>query len=199
MARPSQEAKILEVALECFAQYGYDGTRIRQIAQGAGVTEGALYRHYPSKEALAQSLFHHHMNKFSISLQNAANSETADTVEQQLRAMIKIGLQNYRENPAAFNFVLLRPPGFNPNLPTDFIYPVEVVESVIKRGQASGFIRQGQPNLLAEVFLGCLLRPIIVSLGAAPGALDLIEETKHDQVIEAAAIAALKSDNSQSA
>ncbi len=192
MARPSQEDKILEVALECFAEYGYDGTRIRQIAQRAGVTEGALYRHYSSKEAVAQSLFKYHLSKFSSALQNAAGLSVS--VEEQLRAMIKIGLQTYRENPAAFNFVLLRPPGFKPDLPAGFTYPVEVVETVMKKGQDTGVIRQGQPNLLAAIFLGCLLRPIIVSNGAAPGALDLLHETRHDLVIEDAALAALMLD-----
>ncbi len=196
MARPSQEDKILEVALECFAEYGYDGTRIRQIAKKAGVTEGALYRHYSSKESVAQSLFRHHLGKFSAILQSVAEAESASSVEEQLRALIKIGLQTYRENPAAFNFVLLRPPGFKPDLPANFTYPVEVIEAVIKKGQAAGIIREGQPNVLAAIFLGCLLRPIIVSIGAAPGALDILYETKHDQVIEDAALAALKIDRS---
>jgi hypothetical protein len=44
---------------------------------------------------------------------------------------------------------------------------------------------------LAAIFLGCVLRPIILAGLAAPGALDLIGELKHDQVIEDAAIAAL--------
>ncbi|HEX2909750.1 MAG TPA: TetR family transcriptional regulator, partial [Chloroflexia bacterium] len=33
MPRPSQENKILEAALYCFAQKGYDGTTIRHMAE----------------------------------------------------------------------------------------------------------------------------------------------------------------------
>jgi AcrR family transcriptional regulator len=189
MPRPSQEDKILEAALECFAEKGYDGTRIRQIAEKAGVTEGALYRHYTSKEEVAQALYKQYLSQFATTLQQAANSSLP--LEEQLRAMIRAGLEMYRQQPAAFNFALLRPTGFKPALPAGFLYPVEVVEAVIAEGQHQELIRPGQPNLLAAIFLGCLLRPIIVSIGAAPGALDLLNETRHDQVIEEAALSAL--------
>lgn len=189
MPRPSQEDKILEAALECFAEKGYDGTRIRQIAQRANVTEGALYRHYSSKEEVAQALFTHYLGQFANSLQAIAGS--TQPVAERLRQVVRVGLATYRENPAAFNFVLLRPPGFMPNLPAGFLYPVEAVEALVKEGQEAGVIRSGQPNLLAAIFLGCLLRPIIVSIGAAPGALDLLNETRHDQIIEDAASSAL--------
>lgn len=179
----------MEAALQCFAEKGYNGTRIRQIAEGAGVTEGALYRHYPSKEEVAQALFKQHLSLFATTLHAVATSELP--LEERFRGMIKTGLQTYRENPAAFNFVLLGPPGFKPDLPAGFLYPVEVVEALVKEGQQAGVIRQGQPNLVAAIFLGCLLRPIIVSNGASPGALDLMHETQHDQVIEDAAISAL--------
>ena len=53
MPRPSRESEILDAALACFAERGYDGTRVRHIAQRAGVSEAALYRHHPSKEAVA--------------------------------------------------------------------------------------------------------------------------------------------------
>jgi hypothetical protein len=108
-----------------------------------------------------------------------------------LRNIIKVALQFYRENPAAFTFVLLRLPSFTLDLPPDAVYPVEIIEAIVGEGQKEGSICEGQPNLVAAIFLGCLLRPIIVAIGAAPGALNLLEETRHDQVIEAAALRAI--------
>ncbi|HLO13756.1 MAG TPA: helix-turn-helix domain-containing protein, partial [Anaerolineales bacterium] len=64
MPRPSQKEKIMEAALQCFARQGYAGTRIRDIAEAAEVSEAALYRHFASKEAVAQSLFTHHFQEF---------------------------------------------------------------------------------------------------------------------------------------
>jgi hypothetical protein len=96
---------------------------------------------------------------------------------------VGVTLESYRENPAAFNYVLLRPPAFHPALPPGFRYPVEIVERVIEEGQIEGILRKGKPNLIAAILLGCVLRPIIVSIGSAPGALDLLNETEHDQLI----------------
>ena len=41
--------KILEEALKLFAQSGYMGTSMNDIASRLGVTKAALYKHYKSK------------------------------------------------------------------------------------------------------------------------------------------------------
>lgn len=48
---------LLEAALELFSERGLSGTGIRDIAERAGYTNPALYRHYKGKEALALDLF----------------------------------------------------------------------------------------------------------------------------------------------
>lgn len=47
---------IREVALELFAQHGYEKTSLREIAERLGMTKAALYYHYPSKQALLLSI-----------------------------------------------------------------------------------------------------------------------------------------------
>ncbi len=51
------KAKVEQAAIELFAAKGVDGVSIGEIAAAAGVSQGALYRHYPSKEDLAWTLF----------------------------------------------------------------------------------------------------------------------------------------------
>lgn len=48
--------RIEEVALGLFVRQGFSGTTTRQIADGCGLTPGALYVHYPGKEALFAAL-----------------------------------------------------------------------------------------------------------------------------------------------
>ena len=43
---------ILDVAGELFAQRGYDATSVADICDGAGVTKGAFYHHFESKQAV---------------------------------------------------------------------------------------------------------------------------------------------------
>ena len=44
--------RILEVSLELFAQSGYLGTSMSDIAKQLGITKGALYKHYRSKQEI---------------------------------------------------------------------------------------------------------------------------------------------------
>lgn len=49
---PSTENAILDTAENLFARYGFDGVSTKRLATEAGVAIGALYHHFPSKEAI---------------------------------------------------------------------------------------------------------------------------------------------------
>lgn len=49
--------KIFDAAVDLFAEKGYDGVSIRGIGRAVGITEGAVYKHYASKEAILESIF----------------------------------------------------------------------------------------------------------------------------------------------
>ena len=48
--------EIVARTFELVRERGFAGLRMRQIAEKVGVTEGALYRHFPSKEAILLAL-----------------------------------------------------------------------------------------------------------------------------------------------
>lgn len=48
--------RITEAALELFAHSGYSGTSMSDIAQRLGITKGALYKHYTSKQGILDSI-----------------------------------------------------------------------------------------------------------------------------------------------
>ena len=49
-------ARILDAALDMFAQRGYDGTNLRDLAASLSLSKSALYRHFSSKEAIWDGL-----------------------------------------------------------------------------------------------------------------------------------------------
>ena len=54
--RPDTRERIQSVALELFAEQGYDKTSLREIAERLDVTKAALYYHFKSKEDIVTSL-----------------------------------------------------------------------------------------------------------------------------------------------
>lgn len=46
------------MALELFAEQGYEATSLREIAERLGVTKAALYYHFKTKDEIVQSLLH---------------------------------------------------------------------------------------------------------------------------------------------
>lgn len=54
-----REQRILEAAAELFVHYGYDKTTVSDIAHRAGVSKGAIYLHFESKDALLEGVIIH--------------------------------------------------------------------------------------------------------------------------------------------
>jgi AcrR family transcriptional regulator len=53
-------ARILEAARACFVAQGYDQATMKDIAAAGGMTAGALYHHFPSKQQLFVEVYHQH-------------------------------------------------------------------------------------------------------------------------------------------
>jgi AcrR family transcriptional regulator len=51
-----REQRILNAAAERIAHYGYDKTTVEEIARDAGISKGAIYLHFKSKEQLFEAL-----------------------------------------------------------------------------------------------------------------------------------------------
>ncbi|EKS28784.1 MAG: TetR/AcrR family transcriptional regulator [Afipia felis] len=52
MSGDSRRRQILDAAKQCFAQHGFAGTTTRKVATAACISEGLLFRHFPTKAAL---------------------------------------------------------------------------------------------------------------------------------------------------
>ncbi|HKU54970.1 MAG TPA: TetR/AcrR family transcriptional regulator [Rhizomicrobium sp.] len=54
--REARAPEILEAALACFAQKGFAGTRMDDIARKCGITKGTIYLYFDSKESVFKAL-----------------------------------------------------------------------------------------------------------------------------------------------
>ncbi|MGV3618112.1 MAG: TetR/AcrR family transcriptional regulator [Fimbriimonas sp.] len=56
LRREGRRRAVLDAALELFDQEGYRGVSMRGLSERVGLTAGALYRYFPSKEAVFDAL-----------------------------------------------------------------------------------------------------------------------------------------------
>ena len=56
-ASPGARERVLDAAVDLFAQQGYDGTSVAQVIARAGVAKGGFYHHFSSKEALLYEVY----------------------------------------------------------------------------------------------------------------------------------------------
>jgi AcrR family transcriptional regulator len=52
----ARKNQILDAAWTCFGRRGYHQTTMQEVATEAGISAGAIYRYYPSKEAVLQAI-----------------------------------------------------------------------------------------------------------------------------------------------
>ena len=57
MSGEDRRQSIIDAALDLFAEKGFNGTRTREIAQKAGISETLIFQHFKSKEELYRAAF----------------------------------------------------------------------------------------------------------------------------------------------
>ena len=83
---PGRKGEILGAAAEVFTERGYDAGSMRDIAARVGVSEPALYRHFPGKEALFLALMHLAGGRLRNEAFALIDAVQPDTLREQLVA-----------------------------------------------------------------------------------------------------------------
>jgi AcrR family transcriptional regulator len=166
--RPAGEERrrqIIDEAIRCFAAKGFRGTTIRELAGGVGLTEAALYRYFPSKEALYQAIIDEKIAAPDPihALEEAARAgddravfgglarsflASVDADPSFLRILLYTGLEDHELSAPFFERRIRR--------------LREFVASYIERRSREGAFRALDPTLSARAFLGMIIDYLIV-------------------------------------
>ena len=82
--RTDTRSRVQEVALELFAEQGYEKTSLREIAERLGVTKAALYYHFKSKEDIVHSFTEDYFAKFDALVEWAKDQPQGDATRREV-------------------------------------------------------------------------------------------------------------------
>jgi AcrR family transcriptional regulator len=154
--RPSAKPRIDQAAIILFVRQGVDATTTKDIAALAGVSEGAMYRHYRSKDEMALSLFMGVHRRLSQLVENAA-AEAKD-IDAKAAAIVAAYCQVADENWDLFSFHLLSIHHFLRYYQEDGRDPVSVVEGILKRAMIDCEVEPADPRVLAAMAIGAIVQ-----------------------------------------
>lgn len=147
-------ATVLEAAAELFARKGFQSVTIQEIAELAGATKGAVYFHFPNKEAMAVEL----VETFYL----AATRNASAVIDPQLpplqavRELTRGTAQRLRDDAVARAAVRLQAEQavIDTELPLPFIDYVAYVTLLLTRAADAGQLPPGsEPTTIARVLV----------------------------------------------
>ena len=180
---PGAKARIEKAALDLFVAHGVDAATTREIAAAAGVSEGAIYRHFDSKDELAAAMFLSIHSRLAKLVREAARSKGG--IAEQTAAIVDAYCATADADFPLFTFHLLYAHRFLPT-PAGVENPVDAVENIIDAAMRRREIARGEPGFVAGMALGIVLQTALqIHYGRIAGPLSLYA---NDLVIAALAV-----------
>jgi TetR/AcrR family transcriptional regulator, fatty acid metabolism regulator protein len=140
-----------------FAEHGYHGSRVADIAQDAGVAHGLVYHYFASKDDVLRTIFAENWGELIARFRSVEESD--EPAPEKIAGIAKILLRTWRNDPALVT-VMVREVARSQYL-QDQVEEVReafaILQRVIEQGQAEGaFRRDLDPRLASWVVYGGL-------------------------------------------
>jgi TetR/AcrR family transcriptional regulator len=179
----STEERILEAAKKVFHKKGFDGARMQEIANEAGINKALLHYYYRSKENLFDAVFKDAFNELFKKIFTVVGSDIP--FEEKIRYIFSDYIGFMQKNPYIPSFILneihhnpARITDLLKNLPTP---PAEILTRVKKSLEDEGIKsvdhRQLVINIVALSIFPIIAKPLMKSI------LNLSEE-EYNEFIE---------------
>jgi AcrR family transcriptional regulator len=162
--------RIEKAAIRVFVRKGIAGASMRDIAGEAGVSLGAIYNHFPSKEELAWALFSRSWGEIGKALRERAKG--AKALAQQVRAMVRYVFESFDEDWELVTYVFLSRHEHLRHVTGNMPNPHLAFRITIVEAMARGEIPRQEPDLATAMVMGAIIQVIDVKiLGRVRGKL----------------------------
>jgi TetR/AcrR family transcriptional regulator, fatty acid metabolism regulator protein len=154
-----RRAAILEAATAVFAERGFFGAQVADIARGAGIAAGTVYLYFRSKDEILTSIFDRTMRE-AIEEGRAAIANEKDPVER-LRRIARLHLTRMgrdRSLAIVFQVELRQTTKFMERFSNTGLRDyLTLIQQTIEDGQARGVFRRTiNARTAAKIFFGAL-------------------------------------------
>jgi AcrR family transcriptional regulator len=164
----SQRRRITDAAIACFSREGFHRTTMQDIVRETGLSAGAIYRYFRSKEDIVAAIAdEHHAPEAAV----LADAEGSTDVTATLRELVHASLgrltdpdeQRWRRVTVQVWAEALRNERVMDVVRSGLDEPVRVLTALIRRGQDEGRLPKGvdpasTARVCASIFQGLVLQ-----------------------------------------
>jgi AcrR family transcriptional regulator len=150
--------RVLHAALECFGAFGFAGTSTRAVAERAGVSHPLLLYHFESKEQLWRSTMEDVLARYTSELEARFKQVGTEDASAALRAFIENFVEFSARVPQLHRIMTQQSTQGSKRV--EWLIDGYLRDSfaqvceLIRRAQANGQVRQGEPERLYYAVLG---------------------------------------------
>jgi AcrR family transcriptional regulator len=149
--------RLLSAATTLFAQKGFDRTSVQEIVAAAGVTKGAMYHYFDSKDDLLSEIYGRVLRLQTEQLEKVAATEAPvrDRLRQAAVDVVVSTIENLDDTTIFLQSMHQLSPGTSKAVRAERRRYHERFRSLIEEGQRAGVFDAGKPaDLVVDFFFG---------------------------------------------
>lgn len=157
ISRGSVPERLLDAATRLFAERGFEGTSVQQVVTAAGVTKGAMYHYFGSKDDLLYEVYARVLRMQTAHLVEISSREApvSERVHAAAADVIVTTVANLDDSTIFFRSMHQLAPEKQLSVRAERRKYHELFRSMIEQGQREGVFRDDVPaDLIVDYYFG---------------------------------------------